>query len=144
MKKTARFYSCVRCYCQVVLCSDCDHGNIYCGTGCAQQARRESLRAAGQRYQNTFNGRRHHAARQQRYRENHKKVTHHGSISDRPASSSAPTNTVLNTEAVAINSTNHCRCCHRCKRPVSAFLRLAYLQQCSTTAGAQSIAIRGP
>ena len=144
MKKTARLYSCVRCHCQVVLCSDCDHGNIYCGTACAQQARRESLRAAGQRYQNTFNGRCHHAARQQQYRDNQKKVTHHGSISDFLASSSAPTNTVLNTGAVAINSTNHCHCCHHCKRPVSVFLRLTYLQQCSTTVGAQSIAIRGP
>jgi ribosomal protein L35 len=42
-------------------------------------ARRESLRAAGKRYQGTHSGKINHAKRQSYYRDRTKKVTHQGS-----------------------------------------------------------------
>jgi len=42
----ARFFLCVRCRVQVLICSCCDRGQIYCADGCAQIARRERQRAA--------------------------------------------------------------------------------------------------
>jgi hypothetical protein len=79
MEPTARLFNCARCRRQVMLCSHCDRGNLYCGRGCAQQARRESLSAAGQRYQRSRRGRFCHAERQRRYRARQQKVTHQGS-----------------------------------------------------------------
>jgi len=80
MKDCARLYNCVRCRCQVVICRDCDRGNLYCFDGCADQARTESLRAAGRRYQSTRQGRHQHAERQRRYRRRlADKVTQQGS-----------------------------------------------------------------
>lgn len=80
MNRTARLYNCARCHCQVFICSDCDRGNTYCNTDCAQQARQESLRRAGQKYQQTFRGRLANATRQRRLRERQRqKVTHQGS-----------------------------------------------------------------
>ena len=34
----------------VLLCAKCNRGHIYCGEGCAQAARRQSVREAGRRY----------------------------------------------------------------------------------------------
>ena len=80
MKDCARLYHCARCRRQVVICRDCDRGNHYCFNGCASQARTESLRAAGRRYQSTRQGRHKHAERQRRYRQRlADKVTHQGS-----------------------------------------------------------------
>ena len=85
MENDARLYSCLRCHVQVIICSPCDHGNIYCAD-CALDARRDSLRAAGNRYQNTPQGRRKHAQRQACYRALHsQKVTHQGSASNATA-----------------------------------------------------------
>ena len=70
---------CDRCSVVVYLCSWCDRGQRYCSSRCSGQARRASLRAAGDRYQRTPRGRRLHSRRQQAYRERQrKKVTHHG------------------------------------------------------------------
>ena len=77
---TARFFLCARCRAQVLICSCCDRGNIYCAQDCAQVARRSAQRAAGRRYQLSFRGRRNHAARARRYRARQNKVTHHGSL----------------------------------------------------------------
>jgi len=66
MENTARLYHCARCHRQVVICRQCDRGNIYCPDGCAEEARRTSLRAAGGRYQQTRRGRLKHAERQRR------------------------------------------------------------------------------
>jgi hypothetical protein len=65
---SGRLYVCVRCGCQVVVCSCCDHGQIYCNGDCSARARRQTLHAAGQRWQGTPRGRRKHAARMARYR----------------------------------------------------------------------------
>ena len=78
-RASARLFLCAGCRLQVLICSCCDRGQIYCAEDCAQRARRRSLQCAGQRYQNGPPGRRRHAARQGRYRARGKKVTHQGS-----------------------------------------------------------------
>jgi len=57
MENTARLFNCARCRRQVAICSHCDRGNIDCGPNCSQQARRESMKAAGGRYQHSRRGR---------------------------------------------------------------------------------------
>lgn len=77
---SGRLFNCAGCLSQTVVCSHCDRGNIYCSPACAKSARIENQRLAGQRYQKTPRGRRHHAARQAAYRARLKeKVTHQGS-----------------------------------------------------------------
>jgi hypothetical protein len=46
-----RLFLCVRCRTQVLICSHCDRGQIYCRDGCAREARYHAQRAAGRRYQ---------------------------------------------------------------------------------------------
>lgn len=75
---TARLYLCARCQAQVLICSCCDRGNIYCARECAEVVRRSAQREAGKRYQATDRGRRNHAERARKYRAQ-KKVTHQGS-----------------------------------------------------------------
>jgi hypothetical protein len=58
------------------LCRRCDRGDRYCSRRCAHRARRATLRAAGRRYQHSWRGRVHHAARQTRYRRRREQVTH--------------------------------------------------------------------
>lgn len=80
MQSSARLFNCARCRCPVVICSHCDRGNLYCGGGCSQRARRQSVQAAGGRYQSSRRGRSLHAERQHRYRRRRRqKVTHQGS-----------------------------------------------------------------
>lgn len=76
---TARLFVCARCQAQVLICSCCDRGQIYCASGCAQEARRHAQRAAGRRYQASRRGRVNHAARAGRWRAQQKNVTHQGS-----------------------------------------------------------------
>ena len=81
MCRSARLYNCVRCHCQVIICTHCDRGNIYCSGQCAQQARLEKQQNANSRYQSSAKGRSCHAARQQHYRQRQKqKVTYQGSV----------------------------------------------------------------
>lgn len=75
----ARFFLCAGCRAQVVICSCCDRGQIYCADGCAQQARYSAQRAAGRRYQTSRPGRIAHALRSRNYRGRQKNVTHQGS-----------------------------------------------------------------
>jgi hypothetical protein len=74
----ARLFLCARCRVQVVICSCCDRGQIYCADGCAQEARHQAQRAAGRRYQASRRGRLAHAARSGRWRARQKNVTHQG------------------------------------------------------------------
>jgi len=119
MKRTARLYNCVSCHCQVTICSICDRGNIYCAK-CAHVARKESMRAAGKRYQNTRRGKMMHAVRQRRYRERKKqKVTHQGSHEDTNNSNSSSQGTTAVYR------------CHFCKKRVSTALRSGFLRRSS-------------
>ena len=83
MEKTCRLFNCEKCHKQVLICSHCDRGNIYCSKECSRQARTESSQTAGKRYQNTHQGRMNHAHRQSIYRARQnkeiEKVTHQGS-----------------------------------------------------------------
>lgn len=79
MESSGRFFLCAGCRVQVLICSHCDRGQIYCAGTCAPQARRASIRAAGRRYQDSRRGRRKHAERSRRYRAQQNKVTHQAS-----------------------------------------------------------------
>ena len=134
MEPTARLYLCARCRRQVVICSHCDRGHRYCGAGCARAARAKSLRAGGQRYQNSRRGRHRHAERQRRYRQRQaEKVTHQGSpergtdgsLLDRPHHrTTAPRMSVIPPGDSIL--------CHFCARVCSSFVRLGFKRRRST------------
>ena len=79
MESSGRLFLCASCRIQVVVCSRCDRGQIYCAGGCALRARRDSIRAAGRRYQDSRRGRFKHAERSRRYRSRQNNVTHQAS-----------------------------------------------------------------
>lgn len=80
MRPDYRLFSCPLCHALVAICSPCDRGQVYCGTGCSTTARSRSQCESGQRYQATERGRRLHAARQARYLiRREAKMTHQGS-----------------------------------------------------------------
>jgi len=81
METPGRFFLCAGCRAQVLICSYCDRGQIYCSGQCARQARSASMRQAGARYQTSRIGRFNHAARSRRYRARLHNVTHQGSPS---------------------------------------------------------------
>ena len=58
------------------VCGKHDRGRRFCSSECAAHARRSSVRVAGRCYQATTRGRQLHAARQARYRERLRRVTH--------------------------------------------------------------------
>jgi hypothetical protein len=60
-------FECARCHRCVLICTRCLGGRRYCDP-CGEQARVESLRASGRRYQQTDAGREKHRLRQQRWR----------------------------------------------------------------------------
>lgn len=128
---SARLYHCGRCRLQVLICSCCDRGNIYCNKGCAEEARRSAQREAGKRYQSTDRGRRNHAKRASDYRARQKKVTHQGSLSQ-PADDVMSAGTAL-TPSTACSSPALPRespsRCHWCGRPCSPFVRNGYLRR---------------
>jgi len=131
MQSSARLFNCARCHCQVVICSHCDRGNIYCGKRCAQAARRQSRRAGGRRYQNTRRGRRCHAERQRRYRQRQRaKVTHQGSLPVVPdetlPAESEPS--VRRSDFPALDRADGIRC-HFCGRVCSPLLRQSFLHR---------------
>jgi len=78
MEAMGRLFLCARCRVQVLICSACDHGQVYCAGGCSQLSRRASVREAGQRYQRSRKGRFVHAERSRRYRQRRQNVTHQG------------------------------------------------------------------
>jgi hypothetical protein len=79
---SARLFLCGRCRCQVIICRRCDRGQVYCAGACSGQARRQSLREAGRRYERTLSGRQNRAERSRRHRARQQEiVTHHGSAS---------------------------------------------------------------
>ncbi len=65
--RVGRILKCGWCGILVVLCRECDYGNKYCSENCSKKARKRTLKAAGARYQSSFEGARKHAARQAAY-----------------------------------------------------------------------------
>jgi hypothetical protein len=128
---SARLFLCAGCRRQVVICSCCDRGQIYCAGGCADRGRRRSLQCAGQRYQNGPAGRRHHAARQGRYRARDKKVTHHGSPPPPTDDLLAPGSPVSASDAPALEDRPRRTIphCHWCGRRCPQLLRQGFLRR---------------
>ncbi len=131
MPSSARLFNCARCHCQVVICSHCDRGNIYCGQRCSKTARNQSRRKASGRYQRTRRGRFAHAERQRRYRRRRRqKVTHQGSPRD-VADETLPAESrtlARRSEVPAAVPANGIRC-DLCGRVCPSFLRQAFLRQ---------------
>jgi len=127
MSSSARLFQCLGCQRQVIICRQCDRGQSYCAQGCAQQARRASLRQAGRRYQQSFQGRLNHALRQRRYRQKQNQakeiVTHHTSKQPQVISCYSPGQ---NSSEKAVTAT--VKHCHFCGEVVSGWLRLDFLQ----------------
>lgn len=118
MENTLRLFNCLRCRCQVFICSHCDRGNIYCGPSCAKAARLESLKKARERYQKSKRGAQKHALCQHRYRERKKEVV--SKVMDQ-GSTPKPIYVPLTQE-----SDNSMSCCF-CGKHYSAFMRLNFL-----------------
>jgi len=159
MVESHRLFTCVRCHCQIRICTRCDRGNVYCSELCAGSARRCSLLEAGRRYQQTMAGRRNHAARQQRYQLRlRKKVTHQGPHKDLvevgPGADTAKESTKQpavqeevphehdirlvseNNEAQAASDQNaKTTRCHFCRGPCGEFTRLGPLRSWRTRRG---------
>jgi hypothetical protein len=152
---SGRLFVCAWCGCEVVVCSCCDRGQIYCGVDCAGRARRQGLRGAGRRCQQTRRGRRMHAARMARYRAKltqgsvgeadrmpdegwpREIVTHHGS----PA---PPTGDLLAGDATTMPrddaspaepSGRAMTQCHWCGRCCLLPLRRGFLRRCDHRRG---------
>ena len=131
MKSTGRFYLCQRCRTQVVICSRCDRGQIYCSDDCSKAARCEALRASGRRYQQSSKGRFKHAARARRYRQRRNKVTHQGSTApaqdDLLAANSVPDHDQHELKQLpASKSEVHC---HFCGAICPEFVRRNFLHR---------------
>lgn len=129
MRSNSRLFNCARCHEQVIICTDCDRGQIYCANGCAKLVRQASLHAANTRYQQTRKGKHKHAHRQHQYRLRQKeistKVTYQGfpGNSDHdvlPLSPAKSKKTKLDSNLVGLH-------CHFCKKPVPNFLRTVFL-----------------
>jgi hypothetical protein len=119
------------CRVQVVICSDCDRGHIYCAE-CAPRARHRSLREAGRRYQVSSRGRIKHAARSRRWRERRNNVTHHGSLPDRPVALLSEDPVVVEAPLLLNNqrsSRGQSWYCMRCGRHCSAAVRQGFLRR---------------
>jgi len=134
MQSSARLFNCARCRCQVVICSHCDRGNIYCGKRCSQAARRDSRRQASGRYQRTRRGRFAHAERQRRYRQRRRaKVTHQGSppvLADETLR--AESKTLARRREVSVAVPGDSIRCDLCGRVCSHFVRQSFLRQRAT------------
>ena len=129
---SARLFLCGRCRRQVIICRCCDRGQLYCADGCSGQARRQSLREAGRRYERTRGGRQKHADRSRRYRARREIVTHQGSLPP-PADGVVPIGAMAISRDEALPAeplrrpTTHC---HWCGRPGLPQLRQEFLRRC--------------
>lgn len=121
--KNARLYHCTACRVQVIICSDCDRGNIYCGSMCSRQARTQNHRIANQIYQKTFKGRQKNALRQKRYRERLRNI-----VTDQGSPVSPPSDLLPGVENEAKEALEASVCCSFCKKPVGDWLRQGFIR----------------
>jgi len=80
-------------------------GAAFLQPSCASSFRRSSLRRAGRQYQATDRGRSLHAARQARYRDRLRAVTHQSRDADLQISSNAEKSAVLQVDAAPVSGT---------------------------------------
>lgn len=131
MEQPGRQFLCARCRDTVWICRRCDRGQIYCGRGCAQWARRLAQRQAGARYQRSRRGRFAHAARARRYRQRRKIVTHHGSaapLTDALLNAMPPMIAVSVPIHLPIPATPAVHACHFCGARWGPAVRLDFLR----------------
>jgi len=126
-----RLFLCRACREQVLICSHCDRGHVYCAKGCARQARCRSLREAGRRYQTSHRGRIKHAERARRYRARKNTVTHQGSPPDRTKALLSDTSAAITRNEEPTDRPGRSRWhCHLCRRHCPEFVRRDFLQRC--------------
>jgi hypothetical protein len=127
----ARLFLCQGGRAQVLICSHCDRGQMYCTEGCARQARRRSQRQAGRRYQMSLRGRINHAERSRRHRVRKNNVTHQSSPRDRRDGLLSVDQAVAMTEQLSRNGAGRPQWhCHRCGRRCPQLVRRDFLQRC--------------
>lgn len=128
-----RLFICARCGRQVLVCSKCDHGNIYCSSTCSKLRRKESVARAGKTYQRTLPGARYHAARQEKYRARKKIVTHQGSLlslNNASSSEQEPEKDLAEISKVVVAEQRRpTQCCHFCGFEGNCFIRLDYTKR---------------
>jgi hypothetical protein len=127
---SGRLFLCAKCREQVVVCSRCDRGQIYCSGDCSGVARRQSLREAAHRYRQTSRGRKTGAARTDRFRARKRIVTHQGSPPQPPddllpAGATVTTNDISPAERPQRLALH----CHWCGRPCLPGLRQDFLRR---------------
>jgi hypothetical protein len=121
----SRLFLCLHCRQQVVICSRCDRGQVYCGRACASEGRQSRQREARRHYQASERGRQMHADRSRRYRARGRRVTDQGpalvaSPDRQPEPAHAATMPVQPAASVA---TGRLTACYRCGTPVSNMVR---------------------
>jgi hypothetical protein len=126
---SCRMFLCACCRSQVLVCSGCDRGQIYCLGTCAQEARRANQREARRRYQATPRGRAMHAARNRRYRARGRCVTDQGPDNGHKAGPllASDVDGALSRPSSSRKAPPQWLC-HHCRRSASAFARLSALR----------------
>lgn len=71
---TIRRFHCLSCRCEVILCSCCDRGNVYCGS-CGPERARARRRRARAAYRSTVRGKKVRALAERRRRERRRSPT---------------------------------------------------------------------
>ena len=128
---SCRLFLCAGCRRQSLVCRRCDRGEVYCGRGCATEARRGWQREARRRHQATDRGRQMHAERSRKYRTRGRRVTDQGRASAGIASAGHPSVGHPAMKArIAVNiATGLGSACHRCGHSVADPFRLAPLRR---------------
>ena len=159
MPHSARLFLCARCRDQVLLCSHCDRGQLYCGRACSFASRHERRRQSAQRYQSSRGGRLKHAARSAFWRTRRRslrqasaagaidKVTHQGCLRlgtdalllacDIPSACApaaraelAPDELAPETESATAGAVSFVSLlCRRCAHPLLPHVRLGWLRR---------------
>ena len=129
MQMTGRLFLCARCRLQVLICSPCDRGHIYCAGECSKLARRASGCEAGRRYRRTRKGRFANAESSRRYRDLQKNAIHQGSLTEPPDPLLRQdlALAIVAPETCAIPQTSSTQQCHFCRARCSQFVRFGYL-----------------
>lgn len=121
MGYSARLYNCALCRQQVVICSSCDRGNIYCGSTCSRSSRARSLRRSNQTYQKTFRGKQQHAKRQSCYRLRQNKKSDVSAFPVLLSNDLLPPKQNKNSTQIKV--------CHFCGNSCSEFIRHEFLRE---------------
>lgn len=97
MTVSARMFLCARCRQQVLVCRECDRGQLYCGKACSQATRRERQRQARRRYAATRAGKFNNAMRQSRFRQRQieRQVSRSKIVTDQGSADTSPGHTLM-------------------------------------------------